>query len=61
MKPRVLLVGYNGANNTGAEAKLLVIINELRSVLGSEAVITVPSLNEANLRRYLQERSKLNN
>ena len=55
LKPRVLLVGYNGANNTGAEAKLLVIINELRSILGPEAVITVPSLNEANLRRYLQE------
>jgi polysaccharide pyruvyl transferase WcaK-like protein len=55
MKPKVLLVGYNGANNTGAEAKLLVIINELRSVLGEDAVITVPSLNEANLRRYLQE------
>ncbi len=55
MHPRILLVGYNGANNTGAEAKLLVIINEIRSVLGSEACITVPSLNETNLRRYLQE------
>jgi polysaccharide pyruvyl transferase WcaK-like protein len=55
LKPRVLLVGYNGANNTGAEAKLLVCINEIRSVLGPEACITVPSLNEANLRRYLQE------
>ena len=55
MKPRILLVGYNGANNTGAEAKLLVSINEIRSVLGSEAHFTVPSLNEANLRRYLAE------
>ena len=55
LKPRILLVGYNGANNTGAEAKLLVIINEIRSVLGPDACITVPSLNEANLRRYLQE------
>lgn len=55
MKPKVLLVGYNGANNTGAEAKLLAIIDELRAVLGPEACITVPSLNEANLRRYLQE------
>jgi len=51
----ILLVGYNGANNTGAEAKLLVCINEIRSVLGEDACITVPSLNEANLRRYLQE------
>lgn len=55
MKPRILLVGYNGANNTGAEAKLLVSINEIRSVLGSDASLTVPSLNEANLRRYLFE------
>ena len=55
MKPKVLLVGYNGANNTGAEAKLLVCIDEIRSVLGQEACITIPSLNEANLRRYLQE------
>jgi polysaccharide pyruvyl transferase WcaK-like protein len=55
VKPRVLLVGYNGANNTGAEAKLLVIINEVRKVLGEETCITVPSLNVANLKRYLQE------
>jgi polysaccharide pyruvyl transferase WcaK-like protein len=53
--PNVLLVGYNGADNTGAEAKLLVVLDELRSVLGPDAHIVVPSLNEANLRRYLQE------
>ena len=51
----MLLVGYNGANNTGAEAKLLVVMDEVRSVLGPEACITVPSLNEASLRRYLKE------
>src|SRR5512136_2439337 len=55
MKPRILLVGYNGANNTGAEAKLLVCIDEIRSVLGPDVQIIVPSLNEANLRRYLAE------
>lgn len=59
MKPKILLVGYNGANNTGAEAKLLVSINEIRSVLGEDACITVPSLNEMNLRRYLQDGSNL--
>lgn len=53
--PRVLLVGYNGANNTGAEAKLLVIIDEVRAALGQDVPITVPSLNIANLKRYLQE------
>ena len=55
LKPKVLLVGYNGANNTGAEAKLLVIIDEVRAVLGQDVCITIPSLNEVNLRRYLQE------
>ncbi len=55
MKPKILLVGYNGANNTGAEAKLLVSIDEIRSVLGPDVQITVPSLNEGNLRRYLSE------
>jgi polysaccharide pyruvyl transferase WcaK-like protein len=53
--PRVLLVGYNGANNTGAEARLLSIIDDVRAVLGPEASITVPTLNEKNLRRYLKE------
>jgi polysaccharide pyruvyl transferase WcaK-like protein len=59
LKPRVLLVGYNGANNTGAEAKLLVCIDEIRSVLGEETQIVVPSLNESNLRRYLSESDTL--
>ncbi|MBN1934909.1 MAG: polysaccharide pyruvyl transferase family protein, partial [Anaerolineae bacterium] len=54
-QPRVLLFGYNGANNTGAEALLLSDIQDVRAVLGPEAHITVPTLNEVNLRRYLQE------
>ena len=52
---KVLLVGYNGANNTGSEARLLAIIEDLRSVLGANVMITVPTLNEKNLRRYIQE------
>ncbi len=48
-------MGYNGANNTGAEALLLSDIEDARAVLGPEAVITGPTLNEANLRRYLTE------
>lgn len=55
MRPKVLLVGYNGANNTGAEAKLLVVIDELRHVMGPEAELQVASLDETNIRRYLQE------
>jgi len=53
--PRVLLIGYNGANNTGAEARLLVIMEDVRAVLGPDALVTVPTLNEKNLRRYLEE------
>lgn len=52
--PAVLLVGYNGANNTGAEALLQADIADLRAVLGPDARLTVPTLNEAKLRRYLQ-------
>ena len=53
--PKILLLGYNGANNTGSEARLLSIIDDVRAILGPEVLITVPTLNEANLRRYLQE------
>ena len=52
---RVLMLGYNGANNTGAEALLLSDIEDVRAVLGSRAMITIPSLNPANLRRYVAE------
>ncbi len=53
--PRILLFGYNGANNTGSEARLISIIEDVRRVFGPEAIVTVPTLNEANLRRYLNE------
>jgi len=53
--PRVLLVGYNGANNTGSESRLLSIIEDVRAVLGPDIVITIPSLNPVNLCRYIEE------
>jgi polysaccharide pyruvyl transferase WcaK-like protein len=53
--PSVMMMGYNGANNTGAEALLLADIADVRAVLGPETPITVPTLNPANLRRYLSE------
>ena len=52
---RVLMLGYNGANNTGAEALLLADIEDVRAVFGPEAAITIPSLNPPNLRRYVKE------
>jgi polysaccharide pyruvyl transferase WcaK-like protein len=54
--PRILLIGYNGANNTGAEALLQADIQDLRAVFGEDALLTVPALKDpANLRRYLHE------
>ncbi|MCE7697528.1 MAG: hypothetical protein K8E24_001265 [Methanobacterium paludis] len=57
--PKVLLVGYNGANNTGSEARLISIIKDVRAVLGPNVCITIPTLNEKNLRRYIKEEANL--
>lgn len=56
--PKVLLLGYNGANNTGSEALLQMDIRDLRTLI-PDAMITVPTLNEANLRRYVREDDRL--
>ena len=56
---KVLLVGYNGANNTGSEARLLSIIEDIQSILGPQVEITVPTLNQENLHRYLKEDKQL--
>jgi polysaccharide pyruvyl transferase WcaK-like protein len=53
--PRILLIGYNGANNTGAEALLLADLADVRAVFGPDAPITIPALEPANLRRYVGE------
>ncbi|HEX7467853.1 MAG TPA: polysaccharide pyruvyl transferase family protein [Methanobacterium sp.] len=55
----VLLMGYNGANNTGSETRLISIIEDVRKVLGKDVIITIPTLNEKNLRRYITEDSTL--
>lgn len=57
---KVLLLGYNGATNTGSEARLLAIIEELKDVFNGKVQLTVPTLNEKNLRRYLKEESDVN-
>jgi polysaccharide pyruvyl transferase WcaK-like protein len=56
---KVLLMGYNGANNTGSETRLISIIEDVKKLLGSEVIITIPTLNEKNLRRYIKEDSWL--
>jgi polysaccharide pyruvyl transferase WcaK-like protein len=52
-QPRILLIGYNGANNTGAEALLLADLADVRAVFGPRAPITIPALEPANLLRYV--------
>jgi polysaccharide pyruvyl transferase WcaK-like protein len=56
---KVLLVGYNGANNTGSEARLLTIIKEVRLVFGPGIEITIPTLCRENLSRYIKEGPQL--
>lgn len=53
--PRILVVGYAGANNTGAEALLHADVEDLRAVTGGNLHLTIPALDAENLRRYLRE------
>lgn len=55
----VLLMGYNGANNTGSEARLLAIVQEVRKVLGEDIRITIPTICGEKLRRYIKEEQNL--
>ena len=55
----VLLMGYNGANNTGSEARLLAIVQEVREVLGDDIRITIPTICGEKLRRYIKEEPNL--
>ena len=58
-KPEVFCLGYNGANNTGSETRLLSIIEDVRSVFDSKVNITIPTFNVKNLRRYIKEDQNL--
>jgi polysaccharide pyruvyl transferase WcaK-like protein len=42
---RCLLVGYNGAGNTGSDIRLLTAIDDIREALGPQTHITVTSIN----------------
>jgi polysaccharide pyruvyl transferase WcaK-like protein len=55
-KLRVACFGYNGANNTGSEAKLLSTLTTLKKVVGDRiGELTILTINEENQRRYLQD------
>jgi len=54
-KLRVLCFGYNGANNTGSEAKLLSTLDTIKRMLGDRlGELAVLTLDGDQQRRYLQ-------
>lgn len=59
IKPKVFCLGYNGANNTGSEARLLSIIDDVRYVFDNKVNITIPTFNVKNLKRYIKEAQDL--
>ena len=53
---KILLVGYNGARNTGADARVVSLTQQLEEAFGAEkAELTVITLDEDNLRGYFSE------
>jgi polysaccharide pyruvyl transferase WcaK-like protein len=53
-KIRVLCFGYNGANNTGSEAKLLCTLRTIEKIIGARiAELAILTLNKENQKRYL--------
>lgn len=56
-KLSVVCFGYNGANNTGSEAKLLTTLSDIKEVLGNRIEnLAVLTLNAKNQRRYLKDK-----
>ncbi len=53
--PSIILVGYGGANNTGAEVRTLTIVDDLHAVFGENVPITVGTLNRKNTLRTIEE------
>lgn len=52
-KLKLLLVGYNGARNTGADARVVALVDQLQEEFGKDNVeITVMTLNPALVQGY---------
>ena len=50
---KILLVGYNGARNTGADARVVTLTQQLEEALGAtKAEITVMTLDKENMKGY---------
>lgn len=52
-KLKLLLVGYNGARNTGADARVVALVGQLMDELGEDNIeITVMTLDPQNIQGY---------
>ena len=52
-KLKLLLVGYNGARNTGADARVVALVRQLEEALGTDNVeLTVITLDRDNTQGY---------
>lgn len=52
-KLKLLLVGYNGARNTGADARVVALVGQLMAELGEDNIeITVMTLDPQNIQGY---------
>lgn len=59
-KLKMLLVGYNGARNTGADARVVALVEQLIEEFGNDAIeITVMTLNPENVKGYFPASVKL--
>ena len=53
---KVLLVGYNGARNTGADARVVALVRQLDEMLGADNIeMTVMTLDKDSVRGYFPE------
>ncbi|MCR5130450.1 MAG: hypothetical protein K6C10_03185 [Prevotella sp.] len=57
---KILLVGYNGARNTGADARVVALTQQLEQALGTrEAELTVMTLDMESMKGYFTESVRL--
>jgi len=53
---KILLVGYNGARNTGADARVVTLIQQLEEAFGTKKhSLTLMTLDDNNVRGYFPE------
>ena len=57
---KILLVGYNGARNTGADARVVALVQQLQQAMGAQtSELTVMTLDMDNVAGYFSKQIKL--